>query len=86
VRANALRALASVDRWEALIAAVGSFTDPEPRLARPRAMILARWTTIPHSLFTSPSSDQRVRLVARLKACPEFPPDVRETIRGVLER
>jgi HEAT repeat protein len=84
VRANALRALAGTDRWEALIAGLERISDSEPRVARAADRILAVWRQIPASLYTHPSASQRARIRVALLTNGASLPDVSSTINAVL--
>jgi HEAT repeat protein len=84
VRANALRALAGTDRWEALIAGLERVSDSEPRVARAADRILALWRQIPASLYTRPSASQHARIRAALLRNGASLPKVSSTINAVL--
>jgi hypothetical protein len=84
VRANALRALAGTDRWEALIAGLERISDVEPRVAQAADRILAAWRRIPASLYTRPSPSQHARIRAALLTNGASLPDVSRTINAVL--
>jgi HEAT repeat protein len=84
VRANALRALAGTDRWEALIAGLERASDSEPRVARAADRILALWRQIPASLYTRPSASQHARIRAALLRNGASLPNVSSTINAVL--
>lgn len=87
VRANTLTALASLDRWEALIAALRGIHDTEPRVVRAAQRILARWERIPVNLYTGPNADQRRRILSALELAGESGlADVKRTVSAILER
>jgi hypothetical protein len=83
VRANALTALASMDRWEALIAGVRSAGDSEPRVIQAAQRILVRWMSVPAALYTRPSEDQRLRIRSALASAPDLA-DVKRTLNTIL--
>jgi len=69
-RANALRVLAKVDRWEALLAALNCASDPDSRVVATAERILSGWRVVPASFGSPPRARQRERLLAALAAAP----------------
>ena len=84
VRANALRAIAGIDKWYALIAALERAADPDARVIAAAQSILARWTYAPHELYSSPKGSQRERLRAALAAVPAGHETVVRTVNFIL--
>jgi hypothetical protein len=84
VRANALRALAGTDRWEALIAGLQRLSDAEPRVVQAAQRILAGWERMPAALYTRPNERQRARIRAALATTGSSVPAVSKTINTVL--
>lgn len=86
VRANALSVVAGTDKWEALIAALERAGDPDSRVLAAAQLILARWTVVPHSLYSRPKGAQRERLRAALGGVPPGFEDVVRTVSFILGR
>lgn len=84
VRANALRAIAGIDKWEALIAALERAADPDARVVATAQRILARWTYAPHELYSGPKGGQRERLRTALVAAPPGFENVARTVNFIL--
>ena len=84
VRANALRAVAGIDKWEALLAALQCAADPDASVATAARRILALWKYVPAVLYSGPKPGQRERLRAALAAAPPTLNDVRRTINTIL--
>ncbi len=80
VRANALRAIAGIDKWDALISALERAADPDARVVAAAQRILARWSYAPLELYSLPKGAQRERLQAALAAAP---PGVKNVVRTV---
>lgn len=86
VRANALRAIAGIDKWDALIAALECAADPDARVVGAAQRILARWTYAPAELYSGPKGGQRERLRAALLAVPQGFGSVVRTVSFILGR
>ena len=84
VRANALRAIAGIDRWDALIAALERASDPDARVIAAAQRILARWTYAPHELYSRPKGSQHERIRAALVAVPAGLENVVRTVNFIL--
>lgn len=84
VRANALRAIAGIDKWDALIAALECAADSDARVVRAAQRILARWTYAPAELYSGPKGGQRERLRAALLAVPQGFDSVVRTVNFIL--
>jgi HEAT repeat protein len=84
VRANALRTLAGIDKWEALAAALQCATDPDERVVAAAQRILALWEYLPAVLYSGPNAGQRERLRAALAASPLRLEALRRTMGAIL--
>jgi hypothetical protein len=84
VRANALKAIAGINKWDALIAALECAADPDARVVGAAQRILARWTYAPPELYTGPKGVQRERLRAALLAVPQGFESVVRTVNFIL--
>lgn len=84
VRANALRALAGIDKWEALIAALERAADTDPSVVGAAQRILKRWAYAPHELYVLPKGKQRERLQAAVRVAPAGVENVVRTVNFIL--
>jgi len=84
VRTNALRALVKVGRWEALIAGLEAYADPNIGVTVAAAEILARWHSVPIDLYRGPSEAQRSRLRAAITVAPLALRAVSSTVNSIL--
>ncbi len=65
MRHNALRLLQARDQWAELVVALRLRRDRDERVAKVAWLWVAKWRSVPASVFTQPTAAQRAELIRR---------------------
>jgi hypothetical protein len=82
IRGRALGLLHRQDRWAALVLALESRSDRDPRVVRAATHVLSSWEHVPTALYAKPTDEQR-RVLEALHA--DVPAKVARTLEIVLQ-